>query len=673
MANTTQDLDQLCIDTIRTLSIDAVQKANSGHPGAPMAMAPAAYTLFDRVLRYNPADPAWANRDRFVLSMGHASALLYSTFHLAGFDVTLDDLRAFRQLGGRCAGHPEFGLVPGVETTTGPLGQGAGNSVGMAIAGKWLAKYFNRPGHELFDYRVWAMCSDGDLMEGVASEAASLAGHLALDNLIWVYDSNSITIDGSTSLCFSEDVGQRFEAYGWHVERVEDVNDLPSLTASLQNAVTAAGRPALVIVRSHIGYGSPNKQDSAGAHGAPLGEDEVRATKQAYGWDPEREFYVPDAVLDHMRDGARRRGETLQAEWQRRFEAYAREHPALADQWRMMQTRDLPDGWADALPEFEPSEKGKATRKSAGETLAAIAAQVPWLFGGSADLAASNNTLVGDKSAFGPGDHAGRNLYFGIREHAMAAVANGMALCGMRPYTATFLVFSDYMRPSIRLAAMMGQPVLFVFTHDSIGVGEDGPTHQPIEQVSALRLIPGLDVVRPADANEAKAAWTLAMRTTDRPVALILTRQSLPTLDRSRVAPAEGLLRGGYVLADCDGSPDLVLIGTGSEVQLCLAAREQLAAAGVAVRVVSMPCRELFDRQEQSYRDEVLPAETSARLAVEAGVSSGWREYVGPLGAVVSCDDFGTSAPGGQAMIEYGMTVENVVASARQVLERSGG
>ncbi|HUU82584.1 MAG TPA: transketolase [Phycisphaerae bacterium] len=664
-------LDLLCINTIRTLAMDAIQKANSGHPGAPMGMAPVAYVLADRFLRFNPANPDFPNRDRFVLSMGHASMLLYSMLHLTGYDLTMEDLKEFRQLHAKCAGHPEFGLVPGVETTTGPLGQGVGNSVGMAIAGTWLAQHFNRPGHELFDYRVFALCSDGDLMEGVASEAASLAGHLALGNLIWVYDCNGITIDGRTRLTFTEDVGRRFEAYGWHVEQVADADDLDALTRAIEGAVATADRPSLVVVRSHIGYGSPNKQDTPAAHGSPLGVDEVRATKAVYGWDPGLDFHVSQEVTGHMRDRSVEKGRRLEEEWGGRFEAYRQEHPDLAARWELMAARDLPPGWDADLPTFPPDGKGLATRKAGGKVLTAMAAKVPWLFGGSADLAASNNTLVGDKSAFGPGAYDGRNLYFGIREHAMAAIASGLSLSGLRPYTATFLVFSDYMRPSIRLAAMMGQPVIYVFTHDSLGVGEDGPTHQPVEQLAALRAIPHLDVVRPADANETACAWRYALETTDHPVALVLTRQSVPTLDRAALAPAEGLLRGAYVLADCAGRPEVILIGTGSEVQLCLGARAKLAGEGVAVRVVSMPCQETFDRQDEEYRRQVLPPEVGGRVAVEAGVAMGWRRFVGPDGAIVSCDDFGTSAPGPEAMADRGITVESVVAAARGAMARA--
>ncbi|MHC4609361.1 MAG: transketolase [Planctomycetota bacterium] len=661
-------LDLLCINTIRTLSIDAVQKANSGHPGAPMAMAPVAYVLFDRFLRHDPANPTWPNRDRFVLSMGHASMLLYSVLHLTGYELALEDLKQFRQLHSRCAGHPEFGLAPGVETTTGPLGQGVGNSVGMAIARRWLAGYFNRPGYTLFDYRVFALCSDGDMMEGVTAEAASLAGHLALDNLIWIYDNNSITIDGPTSLSFSEDVGRRFEAYRWHVQRVPDPNDCNAMAQAVETAIEVPDRPSLIVVDSHIGYGSPNKEDTAAAHGAPLGVEEVRATKERYGWDPELEFHVPAEVIEHMRGRARERGRRWQEQWNGLFDSYSREYPQLARRWRMMESRELPGDWAVDLPTFKPDAKGMATRKASGKVLTAIVEKVPWIFGGSADLAVSNNTLMGDGSALSRNAPNGRNVFFGIREHAMGAITNGMSLCGLRSFAATFLIFSDYMRPSIRLAALMNQPVIYVFTHDSIGTGEDGPTHQPVEQLAALRAIPRLDVVRPADAAETAVAWRYALETTDHPVALILTRQSVPTFDRSRLAAADGLLAGAYVLADCRGSPDVILIGTGSEVQLCLAAREVLTGEGLAVRVVSMPCREQFDRQDEAYRETVLPPEVRGRVAVEAGVSLGWRRYVGPDGVIISCEDFGPSAPGAEAMIDCGFTAEAVVAAARYVV-----
>lgn len=666
-------IETTCINTIRTLAMDAVQAANSGHPGAVMAMAPLAYTLFDQFLRFDPEGIDWPNRDRFVLSMGHASMLLYAALHLNGYDVSVDDIRRFRQLHGKCPGHPEYRRTPGVETTTGPLGQGAANSVGMAISGKWLAERFNRPGFELFDYRIFALCSDGDIMEGISAEAASLAGHLGLDNLVWLYDDNRITIDGDTSLAFSEDVGARFEAYHWNVSRVDDVNDLEGLRKAIDAAVAEENRPSLIIVRSRIAWGSPGLQGSAAAHGAPLGVDEVRATKLAYDWDPDLQFHVPKEVTDHIRSRGPQRGRELRRQWQERFEAYRRDHPDLAQQLTLMRDGELPGEWDANLPAFEPDAKGLATRKASGKALNAIAERVPWLFGGSADLAGSNNVLIGrGEDAFARGNPGGRNFYFGIREHSMAAIVNGLALSGMRPYAATFLVFSDYMKPAIRLAAMMRLPVIYVFTHDSLGVGEDGPTHQPIEHLAALRIIPYLDVFRPADAAETCCGWQHAMRTTDRPTALVLTRQNVPILDRAKLAPAEGALRGGYVLADPAGSPDVILIGTGSEVQLCLAAGDTLAQQGIATRVVSMPCRELFDRQPQEYRDGVLLPEVSARVAVEAGVKVGWRPYVGPFGTVVGLEEFGTSAPAAEVMLEFGMTAERVVEAARRSIESAG-
>ncbi len=661
------DIDTLCINTIRTLAMDAVQAANSGHPGAPMAMAPVVYTLYDRFMRHDPAHPDWENRDRFVLSMGHASMLLYSILHLTGYDISLKDIKNFRQLHGKCAGHPEFGLAGGIETTTGPLGQGVATSVGMAIAGKWKAERFNGLGRELIDYRTFALCSDGDMMEGVSSEAASLAGHLGLDNLVWLYDDNRITIDGSTDLSFGEDVGSRFKAYGWHVQRVEDANDLNALSGAITTAIDQPDKPALIVVRSHIAYGSPNKQDTSAAHGSPLGEDEIRATKKAYGWDPDNKFFVPEDVTSHCRQQVADRGAKLFVLWQAQFEAYEREHPKDAKTWHQITGRELPEGWDSGVPVFEPDCSGLATRQSSGKALNAIAEQVPWLFGGSADLAASTKTLVGDKSNFLRDGWGGRNLNFGIREHAMGSIANGLSLCGMRPYTATFLVFSDYMRPAIRLAALMGQPVIFVFTHDSIGVGEDGPTHQPIEHVAALRSIPHLDVIRPGDATETAVAWKQAMTTTDHPVALILTRQALPTFERI-ASPIGDAARGAYVLSDCEGRPDVLLIGTGSEVQLCMQAQHQLGQEGMTCRVVSMPCQEAFDRQELSYRDEVLLPAVAARVAVEAGVAMGWHRYVGDHGEIVACRDFGASAPIQEVMIECGMTTDAVVQAAKRTL-----
>ncbi len=704
-----KNIEQLAINTIRTLSMDAVQAANSGHPGTPMALAPVAYVLWNEVLRYDPARPDWPNRDRFVLSCGHASALLYSVLHLSGVKqldaagrptaepaVSLDDLRQFRQLHSRCPGHPEHGQTSGVETTTGPLGQGIGNSVGMAIASRWLAARYNRPGFELFDFNVYALCSDGDLMEGLGGEAASLAGHLKLSNLCWIYDDNHITIEGNTRLSFSEQVAARFTGYGWNVIRVSDVNALDSLRHAIRTfrearpesggAVPTArphsiqrvtledlceqfepGRPTLIIARSVIGFGSPHKAGSHDAHGAPLGEEEVRLTKEVYGWPPDAKFLVPDEVRKLFAAGIGARGETLFAEWTALFDRYKAEHPQQAAELEMIARRELPDGWdADVAP-FPADAKGMASRASSGKVLNQIAPHVPWLMGGSADLAPSNNSLLKFDGAgdFEAGSYAGRNLHFGIREHAMGAACNGMALCGLRAYGATFLIFSDYMRPSIRLAAIMGLPVFYIFTHDSIGLGEDGPTHQPVEHLAALRAIPNLLVIRPADANEVAAAYKVLLPLADRPAALVLSRQNLPTLDRTKYAPADGLLRGGYVLADApDGRPDVILIGTGSEVSLCLAAREKLAAEGIKARVVSMPCWELFDAQPAEYRASVLPPEVTRRVAVELGVRQGWEKYIGQDGKFVGMSTFGASAPAGVLMKHFGMTVENVVAAA---------
>ena len=667
------DLDQLCITTIRTLAMDAVQQANSGHPGTPMAMAPVAYVLYERLLRHNPGNPAWPNRDRFVLSMGHASMLLYSMLHLTGYEVSLDDIEHFRQLHSRCAGHPELHLCPGVETTTGPLGQGVATSVGMAIAERWLAATFNRPGHEIVDYRVFALAGDGCMMEGISGEAASLAGHLGLSNLVWIYDNNHITIEGNTALAFSEDVATRFLAYHWNVLRVGDANDLGFLTSALECAERETQRPTLVIVDSHIAYGSPHKQDTSGAHGEPLGEDEIRATKERYGWNPDWHFHVPDEVRAAMGE-ARTRGREREAEWQARFEAYATAHPELARQWKLMHARGLPPGWDAEVPSFAPDGKGVAGRDANAKVLNAVAGKVPWLVGGSADLTPSTKTRLTDGGDFAAGSYGGRNLHFGIREHGMSAILNGMALSGLRPFGSGFLIFSDYARPAIRLAAIMEQPVVFIFTHDSIGVGEDGPTHQPIEQLPSLRAIPHLVVLRPADANEVAVAWRCIMEDlTKRPVALVLSRQPLPTLDRSRYAPAEGLRRGGYVLADDGGTPQVILMGTGSEIQLCLGAYEALKLEGVRARVVNLPSWELFEEQPAEYRAQVLPRSVRARVAVEAATAFGWRRYVGLDGAVIARRDFGASAPLKELLKEFGFTVEKVVEAARGVMRGGAG
>ena len=663
-------LDELSVTTLRTLAMDAVQKADSGHPGAPMALAPVAHVLFTRFLKHNPANPSWPDRDRFVLSCGHASMLLYGALHLTGYDLGLDEIRSFRQWGSRTPGHPELGLTPGVEITTGPLGQGCGASVGMALAEAHLAARFNRPGHTVVDHRTWVLCSDGDLMEGVASEAASLAGHLRLSKLVWIWDDNRITIEGSTELSFSEDVGQRFEGYGWRVIRVADANDLAALAAAMTAAIAEADRPTLIAVRSHIAWGAPAKQGTADAHGAPLGADEVRATKRAYGWPEDEAFRVPDQVREHCRQTER--GRAAEAAWTARLEGWRRQHPDLAEEWRRRLSGALPEGWAASLPGFAPGGKEIATRVASGKVLNAIAGRLPELLGGSADLAPSCKTLIegsGDLTAAAPGE---RNLRFGIREHGMAAILSGLALHGgIRPYGSTFLVFADYMRPAIRLAAMMGLPVIYVFTHDSIWVGEDGPTHQPVEQLAALRTIPNLTVVRPADANETAAAWRVAVERREGPTALVLSRQNLAVLAGTAELAAAGVAAGAYVLAGGGGDPAVVLIGSGSEVALVAAAREALAARGVAARAVSMPSWELFAAEPPAVREAVLPAGVP-RLAVEAGVSMGWCRWVGEGGEVLGLDRFGASAPGAVVSQQLGFTVEAVVARALALIEGQG-
>ena len=680
----TKQLEQLAINTIRTLSMDAVQAAVSGHPGTPMALAPPAYVLWNEVLRYDPDQPLWPNRDRFVLSCGHASMLLYSVLHLAEVKqldgdgrptnelaVPLDDIRRFRQLDSRCPGHPEHGHTSGVETTTGPLGQGIGNSVGMAIASRWLAAHYNRPGFELFDFNVYAFCSDGDLMEGIGGEAASIAGHLKLSNLCWIYDDNTITIEGHTSLSFSEDVATRFAGYGWNVVRVADANDLEGFRKALKAFHATNDRPTLIIVRSIIGFGSPHKANSHEAHGAALGEEEVRLTKAVYGWPENEKFLVPGEVLKLFRDGIGARGQKLCAEWTKKFAEYRAQFPDLAAQLDMMEHRELPQGWDADIPTFPADAKGIASRASSGKVLNQVAKNVPWVLGGSADLAPSTNTLLkfADVGDFEAGSYGGRNFHFGIREHVMGTILNGMSLSGLRPYGATFFVFSDYMRPPIRLAAIMGLPVLYVFTHDSIGVGEDGPTHQPIEQLAALRAIPNLLVIRPADANEVAEAYRTVLPLKNYPAALILTRQNLPTLDRAKYAAASGLRRGGYVLADAPGGkPEVILIGTGSEVSLCVGAYEKLIAEGVKARVVSLPCWELFDIEPAEYRDAVLPPDVTRRVGVELGIKQGWEKYIGRCGQFVGMCGFGASAPIGALMKHYGFTVDAVVAAAKKTL-----
>jgi transketolase len=682
-------LDELCINTIRTLAMDAVQQANSGHPGTPMALAPVAYTLWQTFLRFNPDDPIWPNRDRFVLSNGHASMLLYALLHLCGVKavnaeyerldepaVTLHEIKRFRQTGSKCPGHPEYQLTSGVETTTGPLGQGCGNSVGMALAGRWLAQHFNRPNHAMFDYDVYAICGDGDMMEGVSSEAASLAGQQMLGNLCWIYDSNRITIEGHTDLAFSDDVAARFLAYGWNVQRVGDANDKERLAQAIDIFKRTGDVPTLIIVESHIGYGAPHKHDTSAAHGEPLGEEEIRLAKRSYAWPEDAKFLVPEGVREHFQDGIGRRGRSLQEDWSTLFKSYRKKYPDLADRIERMQRRDLPNDWDTSLPVFAADTKGLATRDSSGRVLNAIASHHPWLIGGSADLAPSTKTHLafegaGDLEADTPG---GRNLHFGIREHAMGAILNGLALSKVRPYGAGFLIFSDYMKPPIRLAALMELPVIYVFTHDSIGVGEDGPTHQPVEQLLSLRSVPGLVTLRPADANEVVEAWRVIIKLRHQPACLALSRQALPTFDRTRYAAAAGLARGAYVLADApDGKPDVILIGTGSEVALCIDAFEDLKQQGIPARVVSMPSWELFERQDQTYRDGVLPPNVTARVSVEMGSVLGWDRYAGATGAKIGMHTFGSSAPLKDLLVKFGFTPAKVVAAAREQIAKSKG
>ena len=661
--------DQLCINTIRTLAMDAVQKANSGHPGLPMGAAAMAYVLWTRFLRHHPTNPSWPNRDRFILSAGHGCMLLYSLLHLTGYDLPLDELKRFRQWGSRTPGHSEYGLTPGVETTTGPLGQGFGNGVGMAIAERFLASYFNRPGYPIVDHYVYAIVSDGDLMEGVSSEAASLAGHLGLGRIIYLYDDNHITIDGSTSLAFTEDVGRRFEAYGWHVQRV-DGNDLKEVEAALSAAQAEPERPSLIMARTHIAYGSPNKQDTAEAHGSPLGEEEVKLTKQALGWPLEPAFYIPDEALANFRETLRR-GKAWEAEWQALFDTYAAAHPELAAAWRTLMSGGLPQGWADKIPIFTPASGSMATREASGKVLNAIAPHLPTLIGGSADLTPSNNTYLKGYGDFQRDNYGARNLHYGVREHAMGAILSGMALHGgVIPYGGTFLVFSDYMRPSIRVAALSHVRVIYVFTHDSIGLGEDGPTHEPIEHLASLRAMPNLIVIRPADATETAVAWRVALEHRGGPVALALTRQKLPVLDRAQLPPADLLRKGAYILAEADhGQPHIILIATGSEVHVALEARQRLTGQGIAARVVSMPSWELFELQPDSYRDDVLPPVVTVRLAIEAGSPQGWHRYVGPHGGVIGMTRYGASAPYQVVMQQFGFTAENVASRALALLK----
>jgi transketolase len=678
------DLDQLSINTIRTLAIDAVQQANSGHPGAPMGLAPVVYSLWQHFLRYDPTDPTWPNRDRFVLSAGHASMLLYATLHLAGvravnskgevsndLSVPIEEIKRFRQIDSRTPGHPESHLTTGVETTTGPLGQGAGNSVGMAIAGKWLAENFNQPNFEIFNFNTYAICGDGDLMEGVASEAASLAGHLKLSNLCWIYDNNHVTLDGPAEWSFSEDVMTRFVAYGWNVTRVSDANNLEMLARGYDTFLKTKDRPTLLVVDSHIGYGSPNKQDTSNAHGEPLGEAEVKLVKKNYGWPEDAKFLVPDGVYDQFKNGVGKRGAEACAAWKAKFEEYKKQFPQLADQLNRMQNGQLPDAWDKDLPSFPADPKGMATRDSSGKVLNVLAKNIPWLIGGSADLAHSNKTNLTFDGAgdFYPEQYRGRNVHFGVREHAMGAIVNGMTLSKLRAFSATFFNFSDYMRPSMRLGALMEIPAIYIFTHDSIGVGEDGPTHQPIEQVASLRAMPNMLVLRPGDANEVVEAYKVILQHKHGPSTLVLTRQAMPTFDRTKYASAAGLAKGAYVLADAPGGkPDVILMASGSEVSLCVDAGEKLSVAGIKARVVSMPSWELFELQDSAYKESVLPAGVTARVSVEMASVFGWERYVGPKGKTIGMRSFGASAPLKDLLKKFGFGVDNVVAAAKEVL-----
>jgi transketolase len=674
------------INTIRTLAMDAVQAANSGHPGTPMAMAPVAYCLWQQFLHFDPQDPVWPNRDRFVLSIGHASTLLYALLHLTEVravskdyetlgepSVPLDALKVFRQLDSRCPGHPEYRWTSGVETTTGPLGQGVATSVGMAIARQWLAARYNRPGFELFDFNVYALCGDGCMMEGISGEAASLAGHLGLANLCWIYDNNHITIEGNTALTFTEDVATRFIGYGWNVTRVADANDLEMVARAFRTFQSTNDRPTLIIVDSHIGYGAPHKQDTSGAHGEPLGDEEVRLAKRNYGWPEDKKFYVPDGVYDHFRQGIGQRGKDLRDAWFERIAEYRKQYPELAEELFRMQHRQLPVDWDRDLPEFPADPKGLATRESSANVLNAVAKNIPWLIGGSADLSPSTKTRITLEGAgdFSAENYAGRNFHFGIREHAMGAILNGMSLVKVRPFGSGFFIFVDYMRGSLRLSALMEIPVIYIFTHDSIGVGEDGPTHQPVEQLAHMRSMPGLIMIRPFDANEVREAWKVILQLHHEPAVLVLTRQAVPTIDRSRYAAASGLARGAYILADApNADPEVILIGTGSEVSLCLEAYEQLTNEGVRARVVSMPSWELFEDQDRKYRDSVLPPHVKARVSVEEASDFGWTKYTGTEGHNIGIETFGASAPIKQLLKKFGFTVDHIVAAAKSQIIR---
>ena len=679
-------LDTLCINTIRTLAIDAVQQANSGHPGAPMGLAPVAYKLWQDYLRYDPENPLWPNRDRFVLSAGHASMLLYAVLHLAGvrkadgdkvskdLSVSMEEIKRFRQLDSRTPGHPESHITTGVETTTGPLGQGCGNSVGMAMASKWLGTRYNKPGFDLFNFNVWTICGDGDMMEGVASEAASLAGHLQLSNLCWIYDHNHVTLDGPASWSFTEDVATRFLGYNWNVLRVADANDLEMLGRAYDTFLKTKDRPTMIIVDSHIGYGSPHKQDSYEAHGEPLGVDEVKLVKKFYGWPEDAKFLVPDGVYENFKDGIGRRGADLHADWVKKFSDYSKQYPDLGKQLDQIQNGELPEGWDKDLPTFPADAKGIATRESSGKVLNAVAKNIPWMIGGSADLAKSNKVNLTFEGAgdFQATNYGGRNLHFGVREHGMAAATTGIVLSRIHAFCATFFNFTDYMRPTMRLAALMEASSIYVMTHDSIGVGEDGPTHEPIEQLASLRAMPNMLVLRPGDANEVTEAWKIIMRQKHRPATLVLTRQPMPTFDRTKVAPASGVAKGAYVLSDAPGGkPDIIFIGTGSEVSLCMEAAEKLKGEGIKARVVSMPSFELFEEQDEAYKESVLPKSVSARVSVEMASTFGWDRYIGPKGKAIGMHRFGASAPLKDLLKKFGFTVDAVVAEARKLITAS--
>ncbi len=677
-------MDQLCINTMRTLAMDAVQKAKSGHPGTPMSLSPAAYVLWNDLLRYNPEDPNWPNRDRFVLSVGHASMLLYSLIYLAGVksvnegedrskpSLTIDDLKQFRQLSSKTPGHPEYRFTSGVETTTGPLGQGCGNSVGMAMAQRWLAERYNKPGYPIFDYHVWTFSGDGDQMEGVSSEAASIAGHLRLSNLTWLYDSNQISIEGSTKLAFIEDTHKRFEGYGWNVVEVTDANDLELLKERFQEARAqdgiAGGKPTLIVVHSQIAYGAPKKAGTAAAHGEPLGDEEIVGTKKFYGWPEDKTFYVPDGVMEHFQQGIGARGQALNAGWLEMIGRYKAEYPELAAELEMINQHELPDGWDKEIPSYEADKKGIASRESSGKILNAIAPHVPWLIGGAADLSPSTKTNLTFQGAgsYEAGNYGGRNLHFGVREHAMGSITNGIALSGIRPYCSGFLIFSDYMKAPIRLSSIMELPVVYIFTHDSIGVGEDGPTHQPIEQLAQLRATPGIITIRPGDSNEVAEAWRVIMPLKEQPVALILSRQALPTLDRTKYAPASGLAKGAYVVGDCDGTPDVILMATGSELAMAVDAYETLIAEGVKARVVSMPSFDLFEEQSDEYKESVLPLSVTGRVAIEQAAAFGWDRYTGLKGTIIAMHTFGASAPLSDLLKKFGFTPEKVLEAARK-------